>query len=141
MLNLRRNRKSHAMVPMVSMALVAVSVYAPSGSGGSTGISLLVENVNGGLVSIAQLISQIGFVAGLCFLIASIFKFKQHKDNPTQVPVGTPLSMVAMAAALMFAGNFIAPFGQTIFGSDADTRSGVNATGLTSGLTSSSTSP
>jgi intracellular multiplication protein IcmD len=29
-------------------------------------------------------------------------KFKQHKDNPTQTPIGTPIALVFIAAALLF---------------------------------------
>ena len=36
----------------------------------------------------------------------AIFKFKQHKDNPTQVPVGTPVAMLAISAALVFLPGF-----------------------------------
>ena len=33
---------------------------------------------------LAQIISALSYVVGLPFVIGSIFKFKQHKDNPTQ---------------------------------------------------------
>ena len=38
--------------------------------------------------------------AGAAYGVASIEKFKVHKDNPTQIPVGTPLALDATAAAL-----------------------------------------
>jgi len=40
--------------------------------------------------------------AGAAYSVASIEKFKRHKDNPTQIPVGTPLALDATAAALEF---------------------------------------
>jgi Holliday junction resolvasome RuvABC DNA-binding subunit len=36
------------------------------------------------LTELAQSITAISYMAGFGFLIAAIFKFKQHKDNPTQ---------------------------------------------------------
>jgi intracellular multiplication protein IcmD len=44
-------------------------------------------------------------VAGLGFLIASLLKFKQHKENPTQVPIGTPIAMVIVGVALLYTPN------------------------------------
>jgi intracellular multiplication protein IcmD len=52
--------------------------------------------------SLAQLITAGSYVAGSAFAIASMAKFKGHKDNPTQVPIGTPLAMEAVSAALLF---------------------------------------
>lgn len=35
-------------------------------------------------------------------LVIAVLNFKQHKDNPTQSPIGTPIALVAIAAALLF---------------------------------------
>jgi hypothetical protein len=67
-------------------------------------------------------------------------KFKQHKDNPTQVPVGTPVSMIVMGASLMFAGNFITPLGQSIFGTGAKAGNSGESL-LNSGLNDAKASP
>jgi intracellular multiplication protein IcmD len=32
----------------------------------------------------------------------AILHFKQHKDGPTQIPIGTPISLEFIAAALLF---------------------------------------
>lgn len=36
------------------------------------------------LAQLVQLVTALSYVSGLVLIIASIFKFKQHKDNPTQ---------------------------------------------------------
>ena len=33
---------------------------------------------------------------------AAIFKFKQHRDNPTQVPLLEPVALLGIAAGLLF---------------------------------------
>jgi len=99
-----------------------------------TGIAKISNRISSNLSAVANLISQVAFVAGLGFFVSAVFKFKQHKDNPTQVPIGTPMSMLAISAALMFMGNFITPLGETLFGTGA--QAGANAAGLTSGLDS-----
>lgn len=79
-----------------------------------TTIGTIAKNVTGSFQEIGQLILGIAFVAGLGFGVAAIFKFKQHKDNPTQVPVGTPVAMMAISAALVFLPGFYNPLGNTM---------------------------
>jgi hypothetical protein len=37
----------------------------------------------------------------------AIIHFKQHKDNPTQSPISKPISLVFIAAALLFLPTII----------------------------------
>jgi hypothetical protein len=53
-------------------------------------------------LDVAQLITASSYLAGLGFSAASIMKFKQHKDNPTQIPVGTPAALLYVSAALLY---------------------------------------
>jgi intracellular multiplication protein IcmD len=54
------------------------------------------------ITTVTKLITAGSYLAGLGFSIGAIMKFKQHKDNPTQVPIGTPIALVFIAAALLF---------------------------------------
>ncbi|MEE2769811.1 MAG: type IV secretion protein IcmD [Pseudomonadota bacterium] len=67
----------------------------------------------------AMLIVGTAFIAGVCFFVAAIFKFKQHKDNPSQITIGTPFAMVAISVALIFLPGFIKPAGESLFGEDS----------------------
>lgn len=67
----------------------------------------------------ASLIVGTAFIAGICFFVAAIFKFKQHKDNPSQVTIGTPFAMVAISVALIFLPGFIKPAGESLFGDES----------------------
>lgn len=49
-----------------------------------------------------------------------IVKFKTHRDNPTQIPIGTPITLVFIAAALQFAPTIFMVDGATLFGADGD---------------------
>jgi intracellular multiplication protein IcmD len=66
--------------------------------------------------SLARLITAASYLAGLGFSIGAIMKFKMHKDNPTQVPIGTPVALVFIAAALLFLPTILGVTGQTMFG-------------------------
>lgn len=67
----------------------------------------MAEAITESLTNITKLITAGSYVAGLAFSIGAIMKFKQHKDNPTGVPIGTPVAMVFIAAALLFLPSII----------------------------------
>lgn len=69
--------------------------------------------------SIAQLITATSYIAGLGFAIGAVLKFKQHKDNPTQIPIGTPVALLFVAAALLFLPSIMETAGATLFGEKA----------------------
>jgi len=70
-------------------------------SSGET-LGQMSANITSSFTSLTQLITGASYVAGTAFAAASVLKFKAHKDNPTQVPIGTPLALEAVAAALLF---------------------------------------
>ena len=64
-----------------------------------------------------KLIFVIGYVSGTGLLVAAVFKLKQVKDNPTQIPVSTPMVLFLCAALSIYMPSLIAPAGETIFSS------------------------
>jgi Holliday junction resolvasome RuvABC DNA-binding subunit len=52
------------------------------------------------LAELAEAITAISYIGGLAFVVAAIFKFKQHKDNPTQDP-HNPLGLISAAWVLI----------------------------------------
>ncbi len=79
-------------------------------------IGSVAATVTSSFGQIAQLITAGSYIAGLAFSIGAIMKFKQHKDNPTQVPVGTPIALLFIAAALLFLPSILGVTGETLFG-------------------------
>lgn len=65
---------------------------------------------------LTKLITAASYISGLGFAIGAIMKFKQHKDNPTQIPIGTPIALLFIASALLFLPNILGVSGQTLFG-------------------------
>ena len=99
-----------------------------SGGGGSTTVGTIASKITESFTNIGKLIFSIAYVAGLGFGVAAIFKFKQHKDNPTQVPIGTPIALIAMSSALVFLPGFYKPLGTTM-GIDAAAAGGFTGGG------------
>ena len=84
---------------------------------------------------VAKLITAAAYIAGFGFAFTAILKFKAHKDNPTQIPVGTPIALLFIAAALIFLPSIFAVGGRTVFGSQAQA-GGISGTSIVPGMTS-----
>jgi intracellular multiplication protein IcmD len=88
----------------------------------------MASSITKSFASIAKLITAGSYLAGLSFSIGAIMKFKQHKDNPTQIPIGTPIALVFIAAALLFLPTILGVTGQTMFGSTGGKTAGPEGT-------------
>ncbi len=82
----------------------------------SGGIGEVATNVKNNLGGVAKLITAASYVAGMAFAVGAIVKFKAHKDNPTQIPIGTPIALLFVGAALIFVPTVFKMSGATMFG-------------------------
>lgn len=80
----------------------------------------IATNIMNSFAQLGQLMLAIAYLSGFGFTVSAIFKFKQHKDNPTQIPVSTPLALLMVGIVLIFLPGIIRPAGSTIFGSTAN---------------------
>lgn len=113
-----------AMASLVGLT-VASTVLADSSGGGIAGVA---NAVKGNLGAVAKLITAGSYVAGMAFGVGAIVKFKAHKDNPTQIPIGTPIALLFVSAALLFIPGVFKASGTTMFSSGAvSSVSGVSA--------------
>jgi intracellular multiplication protein IcmD len=83
------------------------------------GLGTIADNITSQFGPVAKLIVGGAYIAGFGFALASILKFKAHKDNPTQVPVGTPIALLFIAVALIFIPSLMKMGGVTVFGAGA----------------------
>lgn len=110
---------SNRWVKAIILALISISCfYAGSVLAGPT-LDSVSKNITGAGKTLATVITGIAYLAGLGFAMGSVLKFKQHKDNPTQIPIGTPIALLLVAAALMFLPSVFRVAGSTVFGTDA----------------------
>ncbi len=82
----------------------------------SGGVGTIAANVTGNLGNIAKLITAGAYVAGFGFAVGAVVKFKAHKDQPQQVPIGQPIALLFVAAALIFIPSVFKATGITLFG-------------------------
>jgi intracellular multiplication protein IcmD len=129
-----------ASLLMVATLLFAGNVWAAPGAGSDLGT--LALNITESTQNFAKVMMAIAYLAGIAFVLASIFKFKQHKDNPTQIPLGTPLALLVVGIVLVFLPSIFAPAGQTIFGtSEATAVGGFKGEGISKIPGASSSTP
>lgn len=82
----------------------------------ATGVGQVASTVTSNIANIARLITAASYVAGMAFAVGAIVKFKAHKDNPTQIPIGTPIALLFVGAALIFIPTVFKVSGATLFG-------------------------
>ncbi len=96
-----------------------------------SGIGSVAAQATTNLGGAARFITALSYVAGMAFAVGAIVKFKAHKDNPTQIPIGTPIALLFIGAALIFIPTVFKVSGQTLFGGSGYTAgiSGVTSFG------------
>lgn len=87
------------------------------------GIGEVANTITDSIAGLANLITSGAYIAGLFLAVGAILKFKQHRDNPTQIPIGTPIAMLGVAAALLYLPSLLSTAGETVFGSGAEANS------------------
>lgn len=108
--------KSLALFGMAAVLLVSATIALGQGGGDGQDIASIADNIKNSYSSLGELLIGTAYLAGIGFAIAGVFKFKQHRDNPTQVPLGTPLALLGVGIVLVFLPSLFGPSGQTIFG-------------------------
>lgn len=84
-------------------------------------IGTMASTITNTFGNVSKLITAGSYVAGLGFAISAIMKFKQHKDNPQQVQIGTPIGLTFIAAALLFLPSILGITGGTLFTGGGET--------------------
>ena len=107
-----------AWLKVVSSLLVMGGLFYVAGAyaagTGDKGIGGMATNVAGAFKPVGQMLIGMSYLCGIGFAMAGIFKFKQHKDNPTQIPVGTPIALMFIGVALVFLPSFFKLGGETM---------------------------
>ena len=106
---------------VITLAVLAVAGFTVATAYAGTNLSIggVASQVTKSMSALAKLITAASYVAGFGFAVGAVLKFKAHKDNPTQIPVGTPIALIFIAAALIFLPAIFGVAEQTMFGASA----------------------
>lgn len=121
-----KNHSPHrATVRLVSLALMA---FTGACVAGSLTLGGMASAITGSFAQLTKLITAGAYLAGMGFSVGAIMTFKQHKDNPTNIPIGKPVALTLIAAALLFLPTILGVTGSTMFGSSGGTVAGPTGT-------------
>lgn len=90
------------LIGFVGVSTLLLAVSSEAFADAPKGFGAIASNITNSFKDITTLIVSGCYVAGMAMAGAAILKFKAHKDNPTQVPLGTPISLLFVAAALLW---------------------------------------
>jgi intracellular multiplication protein IcmD len=114
---MKENVMRKLVIGLLTLACLVAGTAAFAAVSG--GLGTVAENVRGSVSAIAKLVTAAAYVIGMAFAVGAIIKFKAHKDNPTQIPIGTPVALLFVGAALIFVPTVFKVSGSTLFGEGA----------------------
>ena len=100
---------------LLSIFFLLLSFYEVSYAAEVRTLGDMAEKIYQNFGQIEKLLQGLSLIAGISFSISAIFKFKQHKDNPTQIPVGAPIALLFVGAALIYLPSLIDTTGDSFF--------------------------
>jgi intracellular multiplication protein IcmD len=115
----KKQTKKTNWLKLLSLGVAVLGLYVATqclADNGPNNIADVATNITSAFKSVGELMIATAYLAGIGFVIAAIFKFKQHRDNPTQIPIGTPIALLVIGIFLVFLPGIIGPTGSTIFG-------------------------
>ncbi|KTC99570.1 protein IcmD (DotP) [Legionella erythra] len=131
-MNTPAKRNSYMNYAVMAAVFLCLGIVTDAAAAASQSIGGMASTIYGSFGQLAKLITAGSYLAGLGFSVGAIMKFKQHKDNPTQIPIGTPIALVFIAAALLFLPTILGVAGVTMFGGSGGTTAGPTGTVFTS---------
>ncbi len=102
---------SVALQPLVTLTAVCADTTKPGTIG-----AILCNVKDNALVGILIFIYAASLLIGSGLIVTGIFKLKQVKENPTQIPISTPGAFFVAGAMLLFIPNVFPQVRQTVFG-------------------------
>jgi intracellular multiplication protein IcmD len=108
------------MVRLASFTALACVTGAALASSSLT-LGGMASSITGSFTSLTKLVTAGAYIAGLAFAIGAVMTFKQHKDNPTNIPIGKPVALTLVAAALLFFPTILGVTGSTMFSGSGTT--------------------
>ncbi len=123
----RSNKKGLAAL-LVGGLLIATGAFAATSPTQGLELSAVSSQISTTVGHISVILSNVALIAGIAFVMASFFKFHQHKLNPTQVPLSQGVTLLLIGAGLTLLPLLVPTAKNTVFGTSAkvSTLSGSN---------------
>lgn len=114
-------RKMLAPVLIISSVLTVLFAGAAlAGVNEGVALSTIASHVDSSVKHLSTVFSDVALIAGVGFVMASFFKFHQHKLNPTQVPISQGVTLLLIGAGLIIFPSVLPTAKRAVFGSGAE---------------------
>lgn len=100
------------IIAVLTAANVAVAYALPN----SDSLGAVSSNLTQGFGNVGQVMMSLSLILGFAFTLGAILKYKNYRDNPSQVPIGTPIFLLLIALAFLFLPLIFYATGHSIFG-------------------------
>lgn len=101
--------------PLRTILVFGLWISMPKVFGQVFTLGEISESLTQNFEGLERVIGSGAYIAGLAFSVCAIMKFKQHKDNPTRIPISTPISLVFIGSALLFLPSLLELIEATMF--------------------------
>lgn len=120
------NNKLNIMFKLISILAFSyfnlfINIYAANTNATDNNNQTLGDilmNIVYSFKDITVLLFSVAVLAGLCFAIIAMFKFKQFRDNPQQVTIGQPIGLLMLGVMMLWLPYIILSLGETFTGSE-----------------------
>lgn len=126
--NLAKPLSSYAL-PIACITFLLLPDFMMAAGKATNSISTIAANMGNTMKAVAGILEDISLVAGIGFVMASFFKFHQHKLNPQQVPISQGITLLLVGGGLTVFPALIPVAGHAVVGSDAKFGSLTDKTG------------
>ena len=121
-------RHRAVIATLLSVGLIVVAGDAIAANTATMGD--VASNILTSFTTLGKLITATAYLAGLGFAVGAIIKFNAHKDQPAQIPIGQPIGLLMVAAALLFLPTILGVTGKTMFGTGGYSTAGPQGTNI-----------
>lgn len=103
---------------LLSLTVIIAAIFCDAAMATSSGVTLssMQQNISKAVGITSTVLMDIATVAGIGFIFAAFFKFHQHKQNPTQVPLSQGITLLLIGAALAVFPMLISTTSKGVFG-------------------------
>jgi intracellular multiplication protein IcmD len=117
---LRRLKKTIKVSWPALVAIIPLGLFlCPNAFAAGTSLQDIATNTATSMTYIASLLEDVSLIAGIGFVMASFFKFHQHKLNPQQVPISQGITLLLIGGALTIFPALLPVGGKALAGSGA----------------------
>lgn len=101
---------------MVGLVAGASAFAADTGGTTTATVSSIATNVASSAGSTAIILKDVALLGGVGFIMAALFKFWQHKLNPTQIPISQGVTLLLVGGGLMMFPVLLPVASNSLFG-------------------------